>query len=155
MPSTIDPQSMSFVLALIILATMILDFGIEKLNEFTEYCGQVYEELARLLYQELMLLGIISFTIFLMKTEGFFEGDKKLAIGEWVLRSDKYVLFHEVEYGHLVLFYLGIGLLVQGSVLGIINREIKVFWKYSVGCTVDDIQKDLDEEKKSFLGEWK
>lgn len=153
--STIDPQSMSFVLALIILVTMILDFGIEQLNEFTEYCGQVYEELARLLYQELMLLGIISFTIFLMKTEGFFEGDKKLAIGGWVLRSDKAVLFHEVEYGHLVLFYLGIGLLVQGSVLGIINREIKVFWKYSVGCTVDDIQKDLDEEKKAFLGEWK
>jgi hypothetical protein len=67
---TIDPIETSLCFTAIIGATMTLDFLIESLNELCEYLGEVYLQLARSLYQELMLLGIISFTIFLMNAEG-------------------------------------------------------------------------------------
>ena len=53
----------------IIGCTMLLDLLIEHLNELCEHGGHVYISLARSLYQELMLLGIISFCIFLLNAE--------------------------------------------------------------------------------------
>jgi hypothetical protein len=56
-----------------------------------------------------MLLGIISFSIFLMNAEGFFD--------------DKIFLFHEIEYAHITVFYLGLGLIVQGLILATVNSK--------------------------------
>jgi len=54
-----------------------------------------------------MILGVISFTIFVLNAEGYFDHKKKL--------------FHELEFAHIVCFYIGLGLVVQGLALAIIN----------------------------------
>ena len=66
----IDPQETALCFSGIIGVTIVLDLMIELLNEVCEHNGHVYLELARSLYQELMMLGIISFVIFLMNAEG-------------------------------------------------------------------------------------
>ena len=67
---SIEPQETALCFTGIIGMTMVLDIMIEFLNEFCEHHGHVYLQLARSLYQELMMLGIISFVIFLMNAEG-------------------------------------------------------------------------------------
>jgi len=53
--------------------------------------------------------------------------------------ADKVRLFHEVEYAHVVIFFLGLGLVVQGLALAIVNKELKAVWKFSTEQTLDDV----------------
>jgi len=48
-------------------------------------------------------------------------------------------LFHEVEYAHVVIFFLGLGLVVQGLALAIVNKELKAIWKFSTEQTLEDV----------------
>jgi len=138
----VRPIPTSLCFTAIIGATMTLDFLIESLNELCEHLGDVYLQLARSLYQELMLLGIISFTIFLMNAEGYF--------------SDKVKLFHEVEYAHIIVFYIGLGLVVQGLSLAIVNKEVKAVWKFSTEQTLEELEEQIEECKEAgFMGEWR
>ena len=53
--------------------------------------------------------------------------------------ADKVRLFHEVEYAHVVIFFLGLGLVVQGLALAIVNKELKAIWKFSTEQTLKDV----------------
>jgi len=53
--------------------------------------------------------------------------------------ADKVRLFHEVEYAHVVIFFLGLGLVVQGLALAIVNKELKAIWKFSTEQTLEDV----------------
>ena len=57
--------------------------------------------------------------------------------------ADKVHLFHEIEYAHIVVFYLGLGLIVQGLALAIVNKELKTVWKYSTEQTLGDVSPSL------------
>ena len=48
-------------------------------------------------------------------------------------------LFHEIEYAHIIVFYLGLGLIIQGLALAIVNKEIKMVWKFSTEQTLEDV----------------
>jgi hypothetical protein len=37
--------------------------------------------------------------------------------------DDKVLLFHDLEFAHITVFYLGLGLIVQGLVLAIVNSK--------------------------------
>jgi len=57
-------------------------------------------------------------------------------------------LFHEIEYAHIIVFYLGLGLIIQGLALAIVNREVKLVWKYSTAQTMDELVDDVDLVRK-------
>ena len=56
---------------------------------------------------------------------------------------DKMHLFHEIEYAHIVVFYLGLGLIVQGLALAIVNKEVKSLWKFSTEQKLGDIEEHI------------
>jgi hypothetical protein len=82
---------------------------VKHLNCDVSFLKHSYVLLARTLYSELMILGIISFVIFLLNANGFFV--------------TRYELFKEIEFAHIIIFYIGIGLVMQGLSLAIANSE--------------------------------
>ena len=91
----------------VVSAVTVLDFLLEQLNELVEHWGEVYVELTVLLYQELMLLGVINFVIFLE------VGGSSTTRRKCSTRSST----------PTVMFYLGTGLLIQGAVLASSTRR--------------------------------
>jgi hypothetical protein len=69
--------------------------------------------------------------------------------------SDKIHLFHEVEYAHIIIFYVGLGLIVQGLALAIVNKELKAVWKYSTEQSLEEMAEQIEKTKLSFMGEFK
>lgn len=135
----VSSRTASWVFALLIGITLTLDVAFGALNKYAAEKGHVYVQLAQSLYQELMILGMISFTIVLMNTEGYFK--------------DKYALFHSVEYAHIVIFLLGLGLVQQGITLAVINSEVKTAWKFSVEQSLEEIEAALNRTRDaSYLG---
>ena len=101
------------IVAFTILAELCLD-------HLEEVVSSVYHKVLQKMYKELMLLGLISFGLFIASSS--------------LKELDEYLL-HSFEFAHLVLFFVGCLLVAQTVWTVFCNREIKK--RVWVACNAD------------------
>eukprot|EP00613_Pedinella_sp_CCMP2098_P052925 CAMPEP_0171886214 /NCGR_PEP_ID=MMETSP0992-20121227/41767_1 /TAXON_ID=483369 /ORGANISM="non described non described, Strain CCMP2098" /LENGTH=176 /DNA_ID=CAMNT_0012512829 /DNA_START=162 /DNA_END=688 /DNA_ORIENTATION=- len=108
--SSSDYVVYSFMIVITIAAEVVLEHLEEKISE-------VYHKVLQKLYKELMLLGLISFGLFIAR----------ISIND--LDADH---THSFEYAHFVMLFVGVLQCVQTTWACYCNREIKKqVW---IGC---------------------
>ena len=95
--------------------------GLELFLENLEHhCSEVYAKVLQKLYKELMLLGLISFALFIIQ---FSFADLDIE------------LIHSFEFAHFVMFFVGCFLILQTTWSCVCNHEIKK--RVWIGCSRD------------------
>jgi hypothetical protein len=129
--ATLNLFEFSYCLFFLILFTIFLEIIVEKIEHYCEHLGNDrFMDIFNKITSELMILGIISFTIF------FAEIELDLASKPFYI---------ELELAHLMLFFIGIIFALQSVHLLTMMRWVIQFWGKINQKTAEELTAKCDK----------